>query len=58
MYDRYGLRGLQEGSDGGMHEDLFSQLFGGGGGGLGGLFGMGGRGRRRQRGEDTVHPLK
>ncbi|XP_054165410.1 dnaJ homolog subfamily A member 2-like [Oppia nitens] len=66
IYDRYGLKGLQEGggSDFGA-EDLLSQMFGGGGGGglfggLGGFpgfSGMGGR-RRQRRGEDTVHPLK
>jgi DnaJ family protein A protein 2 len=59
FYDRHGLKGLQEGAD---HEgmdghDIFSQLFGGGlFGGMGGRMG-GGRGRR-QRGDDTVHPLK
>ncbi|XP_066248346.1 dnaJ homolog subfamily A member 2-like [Euwallacea similis] len=57
LYDRVGLKGLQEG---GHHEgdDLFSSLFSGGGlfGGFGG-FGGGGS-RRRQRGEDTVYPLK
>ncbi|KAF2896899.1 hypothetical protein ILUMI_09286 [Ignelater luminosus] len=57
VYDKYGLKGMQEG---GMHdgfapaEDLFSHFFGGG---LFGGFGMGGM-RRRHRGEDTVHPLK
>lgn len=60
VYDRHGLKGLQEGADDGMHgEDLFSTLFGGGlfGGMGGGRMAAGGRGRR-QRGEDTVHPLK
>ncbi|CAG2101413.1 unnamed protein product [Medioppia subpectinata] len=62
VYDRYGLKGLQEGGGGGgfsSAEDIFSQMFGGGGlfGGLGGFGGMGG-GRRRRRGEDTIHPLK
>jgi len=81
-YDRFGLKGLQEGGGGGADifgEDLLSHFFGGGGGGpmgggfggggmggLGGLFGFGspfggmggGRVRRRQRGQDTVHPLK
>uniref|UniRef100_T1IPP1 Uncharacterized protein n=1 Tax=Strigamia maritima TaxID=126957 RepID=T1IPP1_STRMM len=57
-YDEHGLRGLQEGTcDGFSAEDLFSNLLGGGLFG-GGLFGnLGGR-RRRQRGEDTIHPLK
>nr|CAI5864130.1 unnamed protein product [Callosobruchus analis] len=55
-YDKFGLKGLQEGAHDGfsgqntlLSDDLFSQFFGGGGGS-----GM----RRRQRGEDTVHPLK
>lgn len=57
IYDKYGLKGMQEGAqDGGFPPDeLFSHLFGGG------LFdGFGGFGgsRRRQRGEDTIHPLK
>ncbi|CAL4122425.1 unnamed protein product [Meganyctiphanes norvegica] len=74
VYDRYGLKGLQEGGgDGGMGaEDLFSQFFGGGGGmgGMGGPFGffsgMGGMGGMRpgghrrgpRRGENTIHRLK
>ena len=51
IYDRYGLKGLQEGGVGGSDifgEDLLSHFFGGGGGpgmgmggGLGGLFGFG-----------------
>lgn len=51
---------MQEGQqDGGFPPDeLFSHLFGGGlFDGFGGGFG-GGRMRQRQRGEDTVHPLK
>lgn len=59
VYDRYGLKGLQEsGADGGSFSghDIFSQLFGGG---LFGMGGMGGRGGRdRYQGEDTIHPLK
>ncbi|KAG1688796.1 DnaJ subfamily A member 2 [Nymphon striatum] len=57
VYDRYGMKGLQEGGHEGPagFGDLFSTLFGGGGGGL---FGGGGGGRKRNRGEDTVHPLK
>ena len=67
MYDRYGMKGLQEG--GGENPfspfagtgDIFSDLFGGGGG-PGGMFfggGGGGRGGRRQRvTEDVVKPLK
>lgn len=55
IYDRQGIKGLQGGADAQMAtDDLFSQLFGGG------LFGMGMEGtrRRKQRGEDTVYPLK
>jgi len=57
VYDRHGLKGLQEGvhEHGGFGaDDILSHFFGGG------LFGgMGGGPRRktRQRGEDTVHPL-
>ncbi|XP_046736348.1 dnaJ homolog subfamily A member 2-like [Diprion similis] len=63
IYDKHGIKGVQEGaSDGFPADDIFSQLFGGGAGGLfGGLGGFGGGmgGRRRsRRGEDTVHPLK
>ncbi|KAG2230397.1 hypothetical protein BDF21DRAFT_383219 [Thamnidium elegans] len=59
MYDQYGEEGLNGGPGmGGMDaEDLFSQLFGGGGG----MFGGGG-GRRGpsgpRRGKDMVHALK
>lgn len=44
------------GGMGGMHEDLFSQLFGGGGGGF---FGGGGGGRPQgpRRGKDLVHRI-
>ncbi|XP_076470499.1 dnaJ homolog subfamily A member 2-like [Babylonia areolata] len=57
-YDRYGMDGLKEGGGGGggfggasMFEDLFGGFFG--------FPGMGGGGRnRRQRGEDTIHPLR
>ncbi|PSN41751.1 DnaJ subfamily A member 2 [Blattella germanica] len=57
IYDKYGLKGMQEGGHDSnvAADDFFSHLFGGG------LFGMGMggmRGRRQQRGEDTVHPLK
>ncbi|XP_075214587.1 dnaJ homolog subfamily A member 2-like [Lycorma delicatula] len=57
IYDKHGLKGLQEGAADGpgfTHDDLFSHLFGGG------IFGMGmsGMHSRTQRGEDTVHPLK
>jgi DnaJ homolog subfamily A member 2 len=57
IYDKHGLKGLQEGvhEHGGFGaDDILSHFFGGG------LFGMGGgrRARQRQRGEDTVHPLK
>ncbi|XP_038220589.1 dnaJ homolog subfamily A member 2-like [Zerene cesonia] len=54
-YDKYGLKGLQEGGQGGgfPQDDLFRQFFGD-------IFGMGGGGRSRgrARGEDTVHTLK
>ncbi|KAF7269002.1 hypothetical protein GWI33_017925 [Rhynchophorus ferrugineus] len=57
QYDRVGLKGMQEGGHEGFGDDLLSHLFGGGlFGGFGG-FGGGGM-RRRQRGEDTIHPLK
>ncbi|XP_012262535.2 dnaJ homolog subfamily A member 2-like [Athalia rosae] len=63
IYDKHGLKGVQEGGSDGFHaDDIFSQLFGGGGGLFGGLGGFGGGGlggrRRPRRGEDTVHPLK
>ncbi|CAH1117716.1 unnamed protein product [Phaedon cochleariae] len=61
-YDKFGLKGMQEGAhDGFGGDDLLSHLFGGGlFGGFGGFGGGGGGGgmRRRQRGEDTIHPLK
>ncbi|XP_057652855.1 dnaJ homolog subfamily A member 2-like [Diorhabda carinulata] len=58
LYDKVGLKGMQEGAQDGFGGDhLFSHLFGGGlFGGFGGL--GGGGSRRRQRGEDTIHPLK
>lgn len=51
-YDRYGLKGLQEGADSG-HDDIFSRVFGGffGGGGGGG---MGGMRQRRSACEDKI----
>ncbi|XP_064094035.1 dnaJ homolog subfamily A member 2-like isoform X1 [Macrobrachium nipponense] len=67
IYDRHGLKGLQEGGDSGFGfgpEDLFGNFFGGGGGPFGGLFGgFGGGGMRGQRrgprkGENTIHRLK
>lgn len=55
-YDKYGLKGMQEGQQAGgfMTEDLLSQIFGGG------IFGYGGGGSRtrQMRGEDSLHPLK
>lgn len=61
MYDNYGEEGLSGGMGGGHGmnaEDLFSQLFGGGGG----MFGGGGGGRRGpsgpRRGKDMMHQLK
>ncbi|KAG0725455.1 DnaJ subfamily A member 2 [Chionoecetes opilio] len=66
IYDRYGLKGLQEGDTGGPGtDDIFSHFFGGGGpfGGLFGGFGGGGMSRHGPRrgpkkGENTVHRLK
>ncbi|KAK7084491.1 DnaJ subfamily A member 2 [Halocaridina rubra] len=67
IYDRYGLKGLQEGGDsssGFGPEDIFSHFFGGGGGPFGGLFGgFGGggmRGGRRgpRKGDNAIHRLK
>jgi len=65
VYDRYGLKGLQEGGNAGDDpfasfgfgsESIFDLL---GGGGMGGMFfGGGGRGRRQRCGEDIVKPLK
>lgn len=55
IYDKYGLKGLQEGAQGGNFapDDLLGHIFGD-------FFGMGGSGRGRgpARGEDTAHPLK
>ncbi|VVD05832.1 dnaJ homolog subfamily A member 2-like [Leptidea sinapis] len=50
-YDKYGLKGLQEGGQGGCPpDDLFGKFFD--------IFGMGGgRPRGRARGEDTIHRL-
>lgn len=67
VYDRYGLKGLQEGGGGadpfgggGFPGDFFSDLFGGGGGPAGMFFGggLGGHGHRQRRSEDSVKPLK
>lgn len=62
VYDRFGMKGLQEGSGGdpfsgfGGADGIFADLFGGGGGGM--FFGGGGgRARRERRGENTVKPL-
>ncbi|XP_070576010.1 dnaJ homolog subfamily A member 2-like [Ptychodera flava] len=56
-YDNYGMEGIrgEAGPDFGG-EDIFSHFFGGGL--FGGLGGFGGGRRRKQRGEDTVHPLR
>lgn len=55
IYDKYGLKGLQEGGQGGGFppDDLFGHFFGD-------IFGMGSGSRSRgpARGEDTMHPLK
>ncbi|KAJ3657192.1 hypothetical protein Zmor_016211 [Zophobas morio] len=57
VYDKYGLKGMQQGAqDGFAGDSLFSHLFGGGL--FGGFGGFGGPHRRRHKGEDTVHPLK
>ncbi|XP_013776656.1 dnaJ homolog subfamily A member 2-like [Limulus polyphemus] len=58
IYDMHGIKGLQEGRhEDGFSDDIFSHIFGGGlFGGMG--MGFGGGRRRKQRGEDTVHPLK
>jgi DnaJ family protein A protein 2 len=57
VYDKYGLKGMQQGAQDGFGGDsLFSHLFGGGL--FGGFGGFGGPHRRRHKGEDTVHPLK
>lgn len=59
-YDKYGLKGLQEGGQGGgfppddLFGGFFGDIFGMGGGSRGGR----GRGRGPVRGEDTIHPLK
>lgn len=58
VYDRHGLKGLQEGADGMDGSDIFEHLFGGFGGGLFGGFRGQGRQRGPKRGEDTVHHLK
>ncbi|XP_014670879.1 PREDICTED: dnaJ homolog subfamily A member 2-like isoform X2 [Priapulus caudatus] len=60
IYDKHGLKGLQEGASD-HSDDLFSHIFGGGmfGGMGGGMGAMGGARRaRRQRGQDTLHPLR
>ncbi|XP_076358209.1 dnaJ homolog subfamily A member 2-like isoform X1 [Tachypleus tridentatus] len=59
IYDNYGIKGLQEGHHtDGFSDDIFSHLFGGGlFGAMGMGFGGGGR-RRKQKGDDTIHPLK
>ncbi|XP_060518305.1 dnaJ homolog subfamily A member 2-like [Cylas formicarius] len=49
LYDKVGLKGMQEGAQEGG-DDFFSHLFGGGWSGMGP--------HRKHRGEDTVHPLK
>lgn len=55
VYDKYGLKGLQEGSQGGGFpaDDLLGHIFGD-------FFGMGGGSRSRgpTRGENTMHSLK
>ncbi|EJU05619.1 hypothetical protein DACRYDRAFT_20055 [Dacryopinax primogenitus] len=61
IYDRFGEAGLSEsGGAGGVDaQDLFSQLFGGGGGpfGGGGFFGGGGRPSGPRKGKDLVHRI-
>lgn len=62
IYDKYGLKGMQEGAQNGCGfapDEIFSQLFGDAGGFFGSFGGFGGGMRRhKMRGEDTVHPLK
>ncbi|ESN90299.1 hypothetical protein HELRODRAFT_185206 [Helobdella robusta] len=62
IYNRHGIQGLKEksGRDGAFPGDIFEGFFGGFGGLFGDPFGFGGvrGGSRRQRGEDTLHPLK
>ncbi|XP_045764583.1 dnaJ homolog subfamily A member 2-like [Maniola jurtina] len=55
-YDKFGLKGLQEGGQGGgfPSDDFLGHFFGD----IFGMGGGGGRGRGRARGEDTIHPLK
>lgn len=57
-YDRFGLKGLQEGADGFSGSSIFEEIFGQMGGPLGGFFPGGGARRKPRRGEDTVHHLK
>ncbi|KAI7899461.1 ATPase GET3 [Cokeromyces recurvatus] len=58
IYDSYGEKGLNSQQQGGMNaEDLFSQLFGGGGL-FGGVGGGGGQRAGPRRGKDMVHQLK
>lgn len=60
IYDRYGEAGLSEaGGAGGVDpQDLFSQLFGGGGGPFGGgFFGGGGRPSGPRKGKDLIHRI-
>lgn len=59
LYDKYGLKGLQEGGHDGPgfgHDDIFSHLMRGGL--FGGMGGMGGMRSTNRQGEDTVHQLK
>ncbi|XP_049888116.1 dnaJ homolog subfamily A member 2-like [Pectinophora gossypiella] len=56
-YDKYGLKGLQEGGQGAgfRPDDFFGHIFGDI---FGRQMGGGSGGRRRAVGEDTIHPLK
>lgn len=60
-YDRYGLKGLQDGGDAGA-EDFFGRMFGGffggmGGMGMGGMGGMGHSMPRKPSPEVQQHPV-
>jgi len=59
LYDQYGEKGLSEGGMGGGMDpqDLFSQLFGGGGM-FGGAGGRGGRPAGPRKGKDLVHRIR
>lgn len=55
-YDRYGLKGLQDGGDAGA-EDFFGRMFGGFFGGMGGMGGMGSQAARKPSPEVQQQPV-